>query len=264
MNNIWVYYNGKIIPLEEVKISPFDRGYLFGDGVYEVIRYYPPKLFLPGLHLERLRNSLDKMHIKMSQLDFIPSTIMDLLDRNSQLDKTSIAYLQITRGIQIPRKHDYADDLIPSVFMYTAELPVSVRKQVEGVKVCLDEDIRWHNCDIKSISLIWHRDGKITEGTHSNICFVKNGKVVTPQLSKYILPGITRRTVLMLCNELGIRVEEREIGTNEISDFEEAFLLSTTAEVMPIIEFENMKLNNGIPGAVTRTLHEAIKKLIAG
>ncbi len=282
MKDLWVYYNGNIIPLEEVKISPFDRGYQFGDGVYEVIRFYPSKLFLPELHVERLRSSLDKMQIKFFHLDFIVPTIMELLSKNNQLDKPSIAYLQITRGIQIPRKHDYADELIPSVFMYTAEFPVKFQKQVDGVKVCLDEDIRWHQCDIKSISLIpnaassqrakelgceetiWHREGKITEGTHSNIGFVKNGNVVTPPLSKYILPGITRRTALMICYELGIRVEEREVDVSEIAEFDEAFLLSTTAEVMPIVEFENKKLNNGIPGPVTRALQEAFQKLITG
>ena len=276
------YFNGEIIPLENVKISPFDRGFLFSDGIYEVVRYYPTKLFQIAFHLDRLRGSLEKMKINIAKLDFLEPTIMELLGKNNLLNVPSMAYLQITRGVQFPRRHDYADELTPTVFIYTAELPVKTQIISEGIKVGLEEDIRWHRCNIKSISLIantaakqrakengfeetiFHRNGLITEGTHSNVCFVKEGKVVTPPLSNLILPGVTRRTVLQLCNELGIEVEEREIPVSELNSFDEAFMLATTSGVLPVVEIDRVAVNCGKPGKLTRILQEAYQKLITG
>lgn len=282
MNTMLAYFNGEIIPLDEVKISPFDRGFQFGDGVYEVIRYYPPKLFQIGFHLDRLKGSLEKMKIKVDSLEFLEPTIMELLTKNNLLEVPSIAYLQITRGVQFPRRHDYADELIPTVLIYTDKLPVKNNILREGIKVGLEEDVRWLCCDIKSISLaanaaakqrakengfdetIFHRNGMITEGTHSNVCFVKNGKVVTPPLSNLVLPGVTRRTVLQLCIKLGIEVDERGILLNELNSFDEVFMTATTAGVLPVIEIEGTKINSGKPGNLTCTLQDAYQKLITG
>jgi len=279
---MFAYFNGDVIPLEDVKISPFDRGFLFSDGIYEVIRYYPPKLFQIAFHLDRLRGSLDKMKINIIRLDFLEPAIMELLSKNNLLDVPSIAYLQITRGVQFPRRHDYADELTPTVFIYTTELPVKSKIISEGIKVGLEEDMRWLRCDIKSTSLIantaakqrakengfdeiiFHRNGFVTEGTHSNVCFVKNAKVVTPPLSNLILPGVTRRTVLQICKELGTEVEEREIQLAELNRFDEVFMTATTAGVVPVIEIDGAKVNDGQPGKITRNLQDTYQKLITG
>lgn len=276
------YFNGEIIPLEEVKISPFDRGFQFSDGVYEVIRYYPPKLFQIGFHLDRLKGSLEKMKINVVKLDFLEPTIMELLTKNNLLEVPSIAYLQITRGVQFPRRHDYADELVPTVLIYTDKLPVKNNILREGIKVGLEEDVRWLRCDIKSISLaanaaakqrakengfdetIFHRNGMITEGTHSNVFFVKNGKIVTPPLSNLVLPGVTRRTVLQLCIKLGIEVDEREILLNELNSFDEVFMTATTAGVLPVIEIKGTEINGGKPGKLTCILQDAYQKLVTG
>lgn len=282
MNTMFAYFNGDIIPLEDVKISPFDRGFLFSDGIYEVIRYYPLKLFQITFHLDRLKSSLEKMKINITKLDFLEPTIMELFSKNNLLDVPSIAYLQITRGVQFPRRHDYAEELTPTVFIYTVELPVKSKIINEGIKAGLEEDVRWLRCDIKSISLIantaakqrakengfgetiFHRNGFVTEGTHSNVCFVKNRKVVTPPLSNLILHGVTRRTVLELCKEPEIEVEEREIPVSELNNFDEAFMLATTTGVVPVVEIAGTKVNDGKPGKITRILQEAYQKLITG
>lgn len=282
MNTMLAYFNGKIIPLEEVKISPFDRGFQFGDGVYEVIRYYPPKLFQIAFHIERLKGSLVKMKIKVGSLEFLKPAIMELLTKNNLLDVPSIAYLQITRGVQYPRRHDYADELTPTILIYTSELPVKNEILTKGIKVGLEDDLRWLRCDIKSISLaanaaakqrakekgfeetIFIRNGLITEGAHSNVCFVKDGKVVTPPLSNLILPGVTRKTVLLLCKELGIEVEEREIQLAELNRFDEVFMTATTAGVVPVIEIDGKVIGSGKPDKITRMLQEAYNKLVAG
>jgi D-alanine transaminase len=274
-----VYFNGDIVQMEKVAISPFDRGFQFADGVYEVIRYYPKKFFKIGEHLERLRYSLYEMQITPPSLDNVESILNDLITKNNLTDELSIAYLQITRGHQFPRRHIYNENLNSTFFISVESSPAKIDGMINGVRVGVEEDIRWMRCDIKSTSLlpntmllknasrkgysenILHRNGIITEGTHTNLCFVKDSRLATPPLSNFILAGITRKTVLDLCTRLGIAVEERSISISELKYFDEIFLLGTTLEVTPIIEVEGVSVNDGKPGTICRLLQKEYSKL---
>ncbi len=276
---MWVFYNGKILDLKEVAISPFDRAFQFGDGVYEVIRYYPSKFFKTELHLDRLKNSLKEIGIPYNNCDGIESTLNELMKLNKLTDEVSIGYIQISRGCHIPRRHNFEDGMEPTVFMYVEKYPARQEEMKNGVKVGLEEDIRWLRCNIKATSLlpnilsrnkavrnglseiIWHRNGFITEGSQTNVCFIKDGELSTPPLSNLILPGITRGIVLRLCEKLGIKFTEREINLSELKNFDEILLLSTTAEVTPVIEVDRKIINKGIPGPVCRLLQSEYQKL---
>jgi len=276
---MWVFYNGKILDLENVTISPFDRAFQFGDGVYEVIRYYPEKFFEYDSHLDRLKSSLKKLEISFTAFVNIESILYELIRKNNLDDQLSIAYIQISRGVQFPRRHYFDDGMEPTVFMYVEKLSARQEEMKSGVKVGLEEDIRWMRCDIKTTSLlpnvlskqravkngvteiIWHRNGFITEGTQTNVCFIKNNELITPPLSNFILPGITRGIVLRLCKKLGITTTERDIKLSELNGFDEILLLSTTAEVIPVIEADGKIINNRIPGPICRLLQGEYQKL---
>lgn len=276
---MWVFLNGKILRQEEVTISPFDRGFQFSDGVYEVIRYYPKKFFELHAHIDRLRYSLTELGIPLPSLDNIESLLEELIITNILSDETSIAYIQVTRGYQFPRKHAFNEKVTPTFFISTEKYRAKKDEMMDGVKVGLEEDIRWLRCDIKSTSLIpnilssrrakekgfseiiYHRNGVITEGAHTNVCFVKNKELITPPLSKFILSGITRKIVLDLCNQLKIKFIERDISIKELIEFDEMMLLGTTTEITPVIEIDGMRINNSKPGPVSRILQEEYRKL---
>ena len=274
-----VFYNGKILDLKEVAISPFDRAFQFGDGVYEVIRYYPSKFFKTELHLDRLKNSLKEIEIPYNNCDSIESTLNELMKLNKLTDEVSIGYIQISRGYHIPRRHYFDDGMEPTVFMYVEKYPARKEEMKNGVKVGLEEDIRWLRCNIKATSLlpnilsrnkavrnglseiIWHRNGIITEGTQTNIFFVKNGELFTPPLSNFILPGVTRSVVLDLCGKNGIPFTERNFTIDELTKSDEIFLTSTTAEVTPVIEIEETNVKDLKPGPISRILQKEYSKL---
>jgi D-alanine transaminase len=271
---MFVFLNEKFIQMEEASISPFDRGFQFSDGVYEVIRYYPKKFFEMDAHLNRLKYSLNEMQISIPPLENIESVLQELISINNLIDEPSIAYLQVTRGYQYPRRHFFNENLPPTFFISVERFPAKVNDMVNGVRIGIEEDIRWLRCDIKSISLIpnilstnraikkglseiiFHRDGIITEGTHTNICFVKGDLIITPPLNNFILAGITRKVVLSLCNQIGITFEERIISISELKDFNEIILLGTTTEVTPVIEIDGIIVNDGKPGPICRLLQK--------
>jgi len=231
------------------------------------------------LHINRLKNSLKEIGIFYSNCDSIESVLSELMKLNNLIDEVSIGYIQISRGCHIPRRHYFDDEIVPTVFMYVEKYPARQEEMKNGVKVGLEEDIRWLRCNIKATSLlpnilsrnkavrnglseiIWHRNGLITEGTQTNVCFIKNSELITPPLSNLILPGITRGLVLRLCEKLGIKFFEREINISEINNFDEILLLSTTAEVTPVVEVDGKIINNGAPGPVCRLLQSEYQKL---
>lgn len=274
-----VFFNGEILELKNVAVSPFDRAYQFGDGVYEVIRYYPGKFFEYGSHLDRLKRSLKKIEISFTSFENVETILYELIQKNNLDDQLSIAYIQVSRGIQFPRRHFYNENLEPLIFIYVEKYPARVDEMKNGVRVGIEEDIRWMHCDIKTISLlpniltkqravknglteiIWHRNGVITEGTQSNVCFVKDNELVTPPLSNLILSGITRKIVLRLCEKLGIKYYERDVKLSELNQFEEVFIVSTTSEVTPVIEFDGKIINKGLPGKICRLLQNEYQKL---
>ena len=274
-----VFFNNEFVEDDKVHISPFDRGFQFADGIYEVIRYYPRNFFELDAHLKRLKYGLTELGITFSNVESLEAILDELISRNKLSDKTAIAYIQITRGIQRPRKHSYNNEAVPTFLAYVEELPINYDAINNGVKIGIEQDIRWHRCDIKTIALlpnvlskqkavrknlfeiIWHRGGVITEGVQTNIAFVKDDVVYTPPLNNLILPGITRQTVLRLCRSLGIQTSEREILLTELKHFNEIFLMSTTAEITPVIELSGAVVSEGVPGKVSKYLQKEFQKL---
>jgi D-alanine transaminase len=274
-----VYLNGQMIPKDEARISPEDRGFLFADGVYEVIRSYDGKLFRAAQHLERLRRSLREVRLDSAVAENLPSVIEELIRRNG-LEKTStLIYIQITRGVA-KRKHAFPDNATPVTIYATAASFTPPRKeQEEGVRIILVPDMRWARCDIKSVALLpnvlacqqaeeqgcWEaafvRDGVVTEGTHTNFCAVFGGTLWTHPMTNHILGGVTRDAVLELCGKLCIPVKEAPVFEWKLRDADEVLLTGTTAEVMPVVAVNDWKVGNGKPGPIAQNLLRAFTEL---
>jgi len=274
-----VFYNGRYIPLEDAAISPFDRGFLFADGVYESIRTYNGKLFKSEEHLQRLKRSLNEIQIRYSEPEKLEEIIYVLIKKNN-LGEEALTYLQITRGSSIPRTHSFPEeDVEPTVFISSSPFETDEQEQKNGIKVSLQDDMRWMRCDIKSVSLlpivlanqkakeagaeeaILVRDGLITEGTHTNFFAVKDNVVYTAPVSHFILAGITGGVVIELANDLNIHVKEEFIKEKDLKTFNEFFITSTTKEVTPVVQIDNWIINDGKTGNVTTKLQNAFSKL---
>ena len=268
-----VYFNDKYIPHDEVKISPFDRAFLFSDGVYEALRTYNGKLFRLDDHLERLKYSLSQLEIPFNDFHQIKNISVKLAENNNIRSEHSV-YLQISRGVSFPRTHNYENNLTPNVFAFAKPIKDNSEEKNTGVKVILEKDIRWLRCDIKSTSLlpsvmanqnairnnayeaILFRDDFITEGSHTNFFAVKNNKIYTAPLSNYILNGITRKVILELCEENKIDFSEEHININKLKDYDEFFITGTTTEVTPVIQIDDWIVSDGKPGNITRNIQE--------
>lgn len=274
-----VFLNNSIIPVEDGHISPFDRGFLFADGVYESIRTYNKKLFRYEDHLERLRRSLKETRIDFKELDSLENIIYELMIKN-EIDEEALVYIQITRGTAMPRTHSFPKEKItPTVFISVVELNDNTEEQTKGVKVILQEDVRWLRCDVKSTSLlpvilasqkateenaaeaILVRDGQITEGTHTNFFAVKDETIYTAPKSRFILEGITRKVVLEFCDKFKIDYREEFIEKDELKSFDEFFITSTTKEITPVTSIDYWTINDGDPGKVTKSLQAVFKKI---
>ncbi len=275
-----VFFNQQFIPKAEVRIDPDDRGFLFDDGAYEVIRCYRGKLFKADEHLARLNRSLDFLRIDLPEDVNFRVIGNRLLEENKLKDQDANIYIQVTRG-SAQRKHAFPDENIPpTLYASVSSFERPVEKQKQGVKVVLVPDNRWTRCDIKSISLlpnvlanqrakeenaeeaIFVRDDVVLEGSHSSFCGVFNNCLATAPKSNYILPGITREVVLQLCGELNITVDESPISEKRLKEADELMLLSTSLEVTPIVQVDDWNVGNGEPGAITRKLQLAFEKLI--
>lgn len=279
---MWVALNGSILPQEQVSISPFDRGFLFSDGVYEVIRYYPTHgYFRKESHLQRLRYGLEQLRIAAVDTANIGTLIEDLLRKNDQTGSQAIAYIQVTRGAYYPRQHFFPPPATPLTVLITTNPFKPHTEEIEkGVRVLLEDDIRWSRCDIKTIALIpnvlsrqraveagvcetlWARGDFITEGTHTNFCAVRNGVLLTPPRSNFILSGVTRQVVFDLCKNLGLRIEEGQIHRNEIASLDECMIIGTTTEITPICKIGDQMIGHGEPGQVTRKLQREFYRMI--
>jgi len=252
-----VYLNGQFLPDAQALISPLDRGFTYGDGVYEVVRAYNGKPFLPDEHFGRLADCCAKMRIGayLSPLHEVPAR---LLEANG-LTGDALIYLQITRGTA-PRSHVFPPpETHPTVFGLAWQFNPNPA-WAQGMTTILEPDVRWSRCDIKVTSLIpnsfsaqrakelgaheglFVRDGVVQEATLSNFFAVFGGEVRTAPLSNYILPGITRAVVLDLCREHGIPFRETPVFATELHQAEEAFLTSTVYDVAPIKSVEGRAL----------------------
>ncbi len=270
-----VYFNSQYLSKETVKISPDDRGFLFADGVYEVIRAYKGRLFQMDLHLKRLARSLQELKIDGPSMERIAEISDTLIQRNHLQNADAAIYIQITRGTAT-RKHAFPKNApSPTVYLNAFTVQPPVEAWEKGAKAITTPDIRWTRCDIKSVSLlpnvlasqaaaeagaedaIFIRDGFVTEGSHTNVCAVFNGRLQTHPKNNYILPGVTREVVLSLCADLNIPVSQTPISAKSLPHANEVMLLGTSTEVMPIVQVDNRQIGNGKPGPVTRTLQEA-------
>ncbi len=272
-----VYLNGKIVSAEDAKISVFDRGFLFGDGIYEVMVQLENGLFYKKAHLDRFQDNLNKIGIQYNVKE-IDDNLEVLLKASYLTDQSCLIYMQVTRGVA-PRKHSYPKGVPATVMMYA--LPFSLPHiNPKNMKAILEPDFRWHRCDIKSISLLGNimtneaamnantneaalvRDGVISEGSHTNIFFVKDGTVLTHPANEHILNGITRKIVLKLCSDLDIPVNEKPIAENEIEHMDEAFFTGTTTQVASIAQLGSRTFyKNDEIGKVTLKLQKAFAQL---
>lgn len=277
----WAILNGKFIERSKAVVDVEDRGYQFGDGVYEVIRVYNGAMFAVKDHLERLCRSTKSIDINVDYSDEeLKILLEELINRNSLKD--GIIYLQISRGVS-PRSHAFpAERVTPALVAYTKNVDRPADKLETGVNTLLTDDIRWLRCDIKSLNLlgnilakqkasekgcyeaIQHRGEEVTEGSSSNVFMVKNGVIVTHESNNLILKGITKDVILRLCEKNMLAFEERAFTLKELSQAEEVFLSSTTAEVMPIVEIDGKLVNGGKPGPVTRKLQKLFVVEIEG
>ncbi len=278
-----IFVNGDYVEDTDAKISPFDRGFQYADGVYDVLRTYNKKYFMLKEHMERLRYSLFEIKITEFNLyDELPG-IFDQLIKKNGFEKDEVAvYMQVTRGKAFPRTHQFPKSHITPTVIITAS-PVKANEKLiqSGTNVILERDIRWARCDIKSISLlpsvlinqkafemganeaIWIKDGFLTEGTHTNFYGVKDGRVYSYPLSNFILPGITRIAVTEICRQLKIDFVNEGIRESGISDYSEFFITGTTTEVMPVIRINEQVIGDGKPGEVTKQVQAEFYKMIS-
>jgi len=275
------YFNGNFLEEDLCKVSPFDRGFLFSDGVYEVIRYTGKRFLEFDSHLERLKSGLEFMKINYGETEKLIDICNELIQKNNLMESGAILYMQITRGISNPRNHLFPVEADPTIIASVTKFLPQDEKLKRGVKIILQEDIRWSGCNIKTTALIpnilarqkafeqnaveavFIRNDVVTEGTHTSFCGVKNEYLIIPPLSNHILPGITRKIVLNLCEELDIPYLERNINEEELRTFDEFMLLSTKMDVTPVVQIEGIKINDGMPGEITLQMQKAYIEMIS-
>jgi len=257
-----VYLNGEFLPLEEARVSVLDRGFIFGDGVYEVIPVYAGHLFRLQEHLRRLEQSLEKIQLVNPLTRNQWQQNLELLIAQNGGGDQSI-YLQITRG-PAKRKHNFPPVVTPTVFMMSD--PFTDPPPSAGVKAITLEDIRWQRCDIKAISLLSNvllrqkaveagtveailiREGYVMEGAASSVFIVHQGVAMTPPNGHFILPGITRELALEVMQAAHLPCRETEISLAQLRTADEIWLASSTNEILPVIMLDNVVVGRGQPG----------------
>jgi D-alanine transaminase len=272
--------NGKQMPLADVMIPALDRGFLFGDAVYEVLRIYQGRLWLWEEHWQRLARSLMAIRIAGVDLDRLRKRVLDAIAAGPFLEAT--VYTQITRGVA-PRSHTFPVNIVPLEFLYVKEFkdPYVEFRQTGAAAITLP-DIRWDHCDIKSTNLLanvlaaqaakeagcqeallYLPDGTLTEGTHTSFFGVLNGALLTAPASPAILPGITRGLILRLAHQAGIPVQEHVLKHDDLGQVSELFLTGTTSEILPIVRVDGRNIADGNPGPVSRRLQAAYADAVA-
>lgn len=267
-----VYLNGEFVAKEDAKISPMDRGFLFGDGIYEVIPCYTNKPVGLQLHLDRMNGGLSEI-----QLPYVANIaqwqeIIEVLV--GQFDSDSVAvYIHISRGTDVKRYHAYPKGIPPTVFAYAFEVPPSQVLDVNKAKsyqVTTARDLRWQRCHIKSTSLLgnvmhfqqgqdagkdevilFNENQLLTEAAACNVFVIKNNVIMTPKLDHQLLPGITRKIILeALKREGGFTVHEQDIHLDELYAADEVWISSSSKEIGPVTKVDDIVINNGAPGPV--------------
>ncbi len=276
-----IYLNGDFIHKSAATMSVDERGTLFADGVYEVLRFYAGRPLAAPLHLERMRKSLSRIGLAPpDDFDQLPATAQALLEKNS-LQNAKI-YWQVTRG-PAPRNATFPKGVPPTVLIVPSHSdPLDAGSGVPTQTAVLTPDERWSNCWIKSLMLLpnvlaanaahkagcdsafLHRDGAVTEATNANIMIVRDGELWTHPADRWILNGVTRQIVLGLARDLGITVREQVYDTDQLLTGDEVLLTGTTIHVTAVTHVDGQPIRNGQPGPVTLRLHEALARYIAG
>ncbi|HEX7385810.1 MAG TPA: D-amino acid aminotransferase [Castellaniella sp.] len=280
-NDSLVYLNGELVRLGDAKISVLDRGFIFGDGIYEVVPVYHGKPFRIHEHLARLQRSLKKVCIETGKSDADWEHLLrDMLKRSGLADCT--LYLQVTRGVA-KREHGFpTDPCEPTIFcMVSPFARPDAKKREHGYSVVSMPDLRWQHCDIKSVSLLGNvlakqfatdagvddviqfRNGHLSEGSSSNVWVVKNGVLIAPVRDEFILEGIRYVFIQELAQKLGIRFESRAILQEEVAAADELMLSSATKEILPITQYDGKAVGNGKPGPVYAQLRAGYDAAIA-
>ena len=266
-----VFLNGQFVPLAEAKISVLDRGFVYGDGVYELVPVYSKKPFRLDAHLRRLQASLDSIRLANPyRVEQWRERLLKLVELQDFSDQS--VYIQVTRGVA-PRDHAFPRGVPPTVFMFAQPLvSATAAQKAAGVCAITAPDIRWGRCDIKATSLLANvlarqqafdadcaetvmlRQGFLSEGAASNIFAVKNGVLLAPPSSNLILTGITYDVVLELAAAHGIPYELRAISEAELRSADELWMTSSTKEIMPIVTLDGVPVGSGAPGPLARQM----------
>jgi D-alanine transaminase len=280
-----VYLNGSFIDQERASVSVADRGFVFGDGIYEVIRVIEGEYFMGEEHLSRMDEGLKGLRIKIGEdiRNSIPDIGQELLRRNGHLSGEATVYLQITRGAAFPRTHEFPKEPVtPTVYLSTRSFTPHSELHETGTDAITLPDVRWTRCNLKTVNLLPNtlakqaakdagvnsavmiRDGVITESPNANIFCVKDGILRTFPASNYILNGITRRAVMRIVSKEEIPIVQEPIREEEIPELEELFYSGTTTDIQPVIEIDGKPVGDGKPGPITRRIQKAYKDLLYG
>jgi D-alanine transaminase len=272
-----VFLNGAWLPIEQATVSVLDRGFIFGDGVYEVIPVYQRRPYRMMPHLVRLQYSLDGIRIKnpYSENEWV-DLIKQMIAQYDFNDQS--VYLQVTRGVA-PRGHNFPKDTAPTVFMMSYPLKRATAQQVEeGVRVVSVQDERWLHCDYKTTSLLGNvlasqyacendamevvqfRNGFLTEASSSNVMIIQNGELVLPRKNHLILHGITMQGVTEMAEQEGIVVRYEDIPETAVREADEILITSSTKEVLAATIFDDQPVGQGSPGPVFKRLYAALQK----
>lgn len=269
-----VYLNGEFMPLEAARIPVLDRGFIFGDGVYEVVPVYSRRPFRMAEHLRRLQHSLDGIRLANPLTDAQWTQLMnDIIAKNESAGEDQSVYLQVTRGVA-KRDHAFPKDIKQTVFMMSGPLTTPSQVQINnGVSAITASDFRWLKCDVKSVSLLGNcllrqmavdagatetilfREGKLTEASASNVFVVKNGVLLAPPKNNLVLPGITYDVVLDIAQAREFEVEIRDISEAETRNADEIWVTSSTKEVLAITTLDGKPVGDGAPGMLFRRMH---------
>lgn len=267
------YLDGSFVPLSEARISPMDRGFLFGDGAYEVIPVYSGRPFRLDEHLVRLGNTLAALRLPDPHaFEEWRRIVREVVARNPLSDQS--VYLQVSRGADKRRNHAFPEVMRPTVFLMSEELlTTSAGQRATGVGAITAADVRWLRCDLKAVSLLANcllrqqavelgcaetillRDGFLTEGAASSIFIVRNGVLLAPPKSHLMLPGITYDVILELAAKHSLPHEVREILEGELRSADEIWMTSSTKEILPITRLDDRPVGSGQPGPVAQRMH---------
>lgn len=275
-----VYLNGQYLPIEEAKISVLDRGFIFGDAVYEVWRLVKGKLFESDRHLNRLASGLRDVHITAPAETGRARLheISDRLVKENNLTGEASLFLEISRGAA-PRAHQYPKPPVPpTVFLMASPFSPPEELRAKGGGVILIDDVRWKRCNVKTTQLlpnvmakqqavesdcldaIFVRDGIVTETSHANVMAVSGGTIWTHPIDGSVLPGVTREVVIELAKKLGIPLREEGMTVDQFRKADEVFLVGTLSDVMPIVKVDGTQVGNGSPGPVSVKLAKAFRE----